>query len=58
MKTILDTIVDVKRQEVVAAKSKIRYSDFEQFDYFNRTCFSFNYEFILFIFTSDLMIDI
>ena len=44
MKTILDTIVDVKQQEVAAAKSKIRYSDFEQFDNFNRTCLSLKTE--------------
>jgi len=44
MKTILDTIVDVKRQEVEIAKSKIRYADFEQFEYFSRTCNSLKTE--------------
>lgn len=44
MKTILNTIVDLKRHEVAKAKSKIRYSDFEQFDNFNRTCLSLKTE--------------
>lgn len=44
MKTILDTIVDAKRQEVDATKTKIRYSDFEQFEHFGRTCNSLKTE--------------
>ena len=44
MKTILNTIVDVKRKEVDATKAKLRYSDFEQFEHFNRTCLSLKAE--------------
>ncbi len=46
MKTILDTIVDMKLQEVAAAKTKIRYSDFEQFEHFGRACNSLKTELV------------
>jgi indole-3-glycerol phosphate synthase len=40
MKTILDTIVDVKRTEIRASKQRISYSNLEESELFHRKCLS------------------
>ena len=40
MKTILDTIIEVKRSEVLEAKKRMKYSDLENLEHFNRPALS------------------
>lgn len=40
MQTILDKIIEHKRLEIERTKRKIRYSDFENYTFFNHSCYS------------------